>query len=689
MSSASIAITNWRVARSDERLVRVFSDPDFDDSEWTPLTVPSHWQSHPEFADFSGTLLYRADVVVPSLGVDQRRWLVLDGICYSGDLFLDGVYLGATDGYFTHHRFEVTDLASKAESHVLAVEVTAPRTTSEGPNRDITGWLTHAPTLPQGWNPGGIWRPLRFVDTGPASIRHFRVKCTEATPASATIVVRAVVLVVEPQMVTIETRLGDHLTSEQHQLAAGENRLEWQVEIEDPELWWPAGLGDQTLHDLDVTILVDGGIVSDRKRRPIGLRSASMRDFILRINGHRVFARGVNLAPFEVDLAGTSIEYMRSELEAIRGAGFNLVRFRSHITRREAYDICDELGLLVWQDLPLMGRYSRGVTAAAEAQAREMVDVLGHHPSIVVWGAHHRPHTNEPRSSAGPGVRHQQRPSWNRSVLDRSLERTLDRADGSRPVVTHSDVAPHIPKLSGSDLGLYFGWFDGEASDLAEFAASLPRFVRFVSDFGAQALPGEIDDLERVLAAGGGESETLYERLPPGPYRTSEQWAQATRIYQASVLKTTIETLRILKYNPVGGFCAGVWRDLTPSLSRSLADADGTARPALDAAVVALQPLLPVVYPPTTSIAARTTNSIDVFIVSDLSNDVDTSLRIDLTDGSGHRSLVFEGRIAADDTEFVAAVDVRGGRIGDLATLELTASAGPDTFTNSYKLRAE
>lgn len=689
MSSKSIAITNWRVARSDERLVRNFSDPEFDDSAWTPLSVPSHWQSHPEFADFTGTLLYRADVTVPTLGPQQRRWLVLDGICYSGDIFLDGVYLGATDGYFTHHRFEITDLAAKADGHVLAVEVTAPRTTSEGPNRDITGWLTHAPTLPPGWNPAGIWRPLRFVDTGPASIRHFRVKCTEATPASATIFVRTVVLVVEPQEITIETRLGDHLSSEKHQLAAGENRLEWQLEIENPQLWWPAGLGDQTLHDLDIAVLTDSGTVSDRKRRRIGLRSASMRDFIMRINGHRVFARGINLAPFQADLASTTVDYMRSELESIRAAGFNLVRFRSHVTRREAYDLCDELGLLVWQDMPLVGRYNRGITAAAEAQAREMIDVLGHHPSIVIWGAHHRPHTNEPRTSAGPGVRHQQRPSWNRSVLDRSLERTIDRADGSRPVVTHSDVAPHIPKLSGSDLGLYFGWFDGEASDLAEFAASLPRFVRFVSDFGTQALPTRPDDLEGVLQAVGAERETLYERLPPGPYLTSEQWAQATRDYQASVAKTTIETLRLLKYNPVGGFCAGLWRDLSPSLSRSLVDADGTARPALQATTIALQPLLPVVYPPTESIVARTTNKIDAYIVSDLNEDVDTHLRVEVHDGSGHRSLGFEGRIAADDTEFIATIDVRGGRIGDLASIDFTATAGDNTYTNSYKLRAE
>ena len=689
MERAVSAITNWRVAPSTEHLVRQFSDPTFDDAEWTSIDVPSHWQLHDTLTDFDGTLLYRADLTVPSLLDGQRRWLVLDGICYSGDVFLDGVYLGATDGYFTHHRFEITDLADKAASHILAVEVAAPRTTTEGPNRDLTGWLTGAPTLPPDWNPAGIWRPVRLVDTGPVSIRHFRTSCIEATPASATVSLRAVVLATEPQTIELETSIGDQHTTETHQLAAGENRLEWQVEIQNPALWWPTGLGDQPLYDVEVKAIVHGGQTSDRKRRRMGMRSTSMQDLILRVNTRRVFARGINVAPFSLYLAGINVDQIRSELESIRATGFNLVRFRAHVTRPEAYDLCDELGLLVWQDLPLVGRYVRGVTSAAEAQAREMVDLLGHHASIVLWGAHERPHSNEPRSSAGPDIRNQQRPSWNRSVLDRSLERTLDRADGSRKVIPHSDVAPHIPKLSGSDLGLFFGWFDAEASDLAEFAASLPRFVRFVSDFGAQALPEEPGDLETILGVRGAERETLYRRLPPGDHSTSEAWAHATRAYQAKVLATTIETLRVLKYNPVGGFCVGLWRSVISGLSRSLLDADGTPRPAHDAAARVLQPVLPLVYPPRDAIPARTTTALDLYIVSEVLDGVEAQVDVAIDDASGQTTHRFQGRVSSDQSEFFGTVNVRGGRIGDVAQLTMTVTLSDEIHTNSYELRAE
>ena len=173
-------VANWRAARSSEQLQRSFSDPDFDDSDWQLIDVPSHWQTNPAFADFDGTLLYRADLQVPKLQPGQRRWLRFDGLCYQGDIFLDGAYVGQTEGYFTYHRFEITDLAATAGTSVLAVEVAAPHGTDVDPKHHLTGWFSEGPGLPTAWNPAGIWRPVSVVDTGPIAIRHFRAQCLEA-----------------------------------------------------------------------------------------------------------------------------------------------------------------------------------------------------------------------------------------------------------------------------------------------------------------------------------------------------------------------------------------------------------------------------------------------------------------------------------------------------------------------------
>ena len=71
--------------------------------------VPGHWRRTDEFADSDGPLLYRTSFASDPLPTDRRAWLVFDGIFYQSDVWLDGAYLGDTEGYFFPHQFEVTE----------------------------------------------------------------------------------------------------------------------------------------------------------------------------------------------------------------------------------------------------------------------------------------------------------------------------------------------------------------------------------------------------------------------------------------------------------------------------------------------------------------------------------------------------------------------------------------------------
>ena len=108
-----------------------------------------------------------------------------------------------------------------------------------------------------------------------------------------------------------------------------------------------------------------------------------------------------------------------------------MIRVITHIARPEVYETADEIGMLLWQDLPLRGQMARGVRSQATRQAREAVDLLGHHPSVAVWCAHDEPFKKPDAPSATPPLLGQQTPSWNRTVLDRSVRRVLSRTDGS------------------------------------------------------------------------------------------------------------------------------------------------------------------------------------------------------------------------------------------------------------------
>src|SRR5438105_3795376 len=129
----------WRAAAADEGLRRAFPSDELDDSSWAEVDVPGHWRSSPAFANHDGPLLYRRRFETPRPGEGRRWWLVFDGLFYLGDVWLDGSYVGDTEGYFFPHTFEVTDALRERAEHLLAVEVGCARPTDLTAKRQLTG----------------------------------------------------------------------------------------------------------------------------------------------------------------------------------------------------------------------------------------------------------------------------------------------------------------------------------------------------------------------------------------------------------------------------------------------------------------------------------------------------------------------------------------------------------------------
>ena len=695
----------WRAAAADEQLRRAFSDPDHDDRAWSEVTVPGHWAGAAELAGAESVLYRRRfegpdpaadcggyDGLDPGPPPDRRRWwLSIDGICQQGDVWLDGAYLGATDGYFVPHLLEVTDLIRAGREHVLAVEATSRRF-GDPDNRTVLTGALQDPELCGSADlvPGGLWRPLRLRPTGEIAITHSRVICAGAGPARARLDLRVVLDVPGGGPVELRTRVAGAEHVYTHPAAAGENRVEWTVDVDDPELWWPHSLGGQPLHHGTVEAM-SRGTVHDLRRFRIGFRSVAVRNWVMSVNGERLFLKGANLLPTRPLLADAAAGEVAADVEGARAAGLDMVRPIAHVSRPELYDAADELGMLIWQDLPLRGVMSRSVGDQARRQAREAVDLLGHHPSVAVWCAHDDPSPRPERPGPAPPRIGPAGPSWNRTVLDRSLSRVLNRCDGSRPVVAHTGAGRRRGG-DGATSHLWFGRHGGRAADLGPTLARRPQLGRFVTAFGAPSDP-----------------------LDP-----------ASGAAQAEVVKTTVETLRRLMYAPTGGFLLHALADHTPASdgpdTSSAADSDDKSaaspgadpatkstpgpgagmgvldhrrrpKPAWDALVGACRELIVASDPLPDPVRPGDRLNLAVHVVSQRRQPVEDAVvkaRLTTATGKTMASRRWTGDIAADACTYVGRITAAAPPTPGPLTLELELTYNGDTgqpvtATNRYQ----
>jgi beta-mannosidase len=680
----------WRAAAADDILRRAYTEARFDDGAWQDVVVPGHWRSVPAFAEADGPLLYRCRFEAAAPAAGRRAWLTFDGVFYQGDVWLDGRYLGDTEGYFLPHSFEVTEHLRGRSEHVLAAEVACSPEPDPDARRNLTGVFQASDHVDPAFNPGGIWRPVRVSETGPVRIASLRVQCREASPVRAILGLRAVLDSDAARRVRLRTEVGavDHEVDQP--LAAGSNEVAWTVVIERPELWWPHALGDPTLHDLRVAVTTgpdDNGPrhgngdgdgtneLSDERRVRVGLRSVSLRAWVCSLNGERMFLKGAAHGPTRTALAEAEPAEVRADVARARAAGLDLLRVQGHVARPELYDAADESGLLVWQDMPLHGRYARGVRRQAGRQAQALVDLLGHHPSVAMWCPHDRPSPPPARSAGSIGMAlAQHRTGWKPSVLDTSVSRALERADGSRPVVDD----PHLA----------LGWEVGDESSLPRLAELIPRIVRCVSGFGAASVPSgegaEFADPERwpdldwdrLAAHHGLDRETMEQRVPPGAHATFDDWRAATQAYQASLVRHHVETLRRIKYRPTGGFVVARLADAHPGITPSLLDHERRPKAALDALAEACRPVIVVAGRTLPTRAPGDKLALDVHVVSDRRTPIaDAEVTATLSWDGGSREWRWAGDVGAD-----ACV-----RVGVLQT-ELPDAEGPVVLDLSLRL---
>ncbi len=385
-------------------------------------------------------------------------------------------------------------------------------------------------------------------------------------------------------------------------------------QIADPVLWYPRGYGDQARYRLTVTLL-DGDTALDWRELKLGLRrlrlvqeplrSAPGTSFYFEINNIPIFCGGANWIPADNFLPRITDDLYRRWLELAAEGNVAMLRvWGGGIYESDAfYEICDELGLLVWQDFmfacgiyPATRVFLTNVREEAEAAVRR----LRHHPSLVLWAGNNEDysiavsHGAYDASFEGDFTK---TPFPAREIYERLLPDVCGRLDPTRPYWPGSPYGG--ADASDPTVGDRHTWEIWHGA-MADYQNYTDYSGRFISEFGMQGLPDMAtiesfsEPADRVMGsallnfhnkAEGGERRIAHylaaNLKPPADFA---EYLYQTQFIQSEAIAAAFDGWRA-RWNAPGDRLTGgalVWQlnDCWPVISWALADSFLRPKPA-------------------------------------------------------------------------------------------------------------
>lgn len=254
------------------------------------------------------------------------------------------------------------------------------------------------------WGPrlvtSGIWRQVWLEAWDEVRIDNIQLKINELKEKQAEVTVQAEVMsdgsAIQEFRLFVDDSLANHRTAN---LATGMNLIEIPLTINDPVMWWPNGIGEQKLYRIRVEIGKDGSM-ADQLEMKTGLRMVRLvqdpdpdgkgESFYFEVNGQPVFSKGANYIPGDVFLPRVSPEIYEFIIRSAAEANINMLRvWGGGIYEDDLfYDLCDQYGILVWQDFMFACAMYPGDDRFLEGVRQEAIDNvkrLRHHPCLVLW----------------------------------------------------------------------------------------------------------------------------------------------------------------------------------------------------------------------------------------------------------------------------------------------------------------
>ncbi len=450
--------------------------------------------------------------------------LVFDGLDTYADVYINDSLVIRADNMFTDWRASVRPLLREGENslrvyfHSPVIEGLRKKsqlpyilkmTNEIAPEDQRTNVFTRKAPFHYGWDWGprlvtsGIWKPVYLQGWDKARIEDAFLEPLSVNPDTARYQARTEITVTQPGRYEVEVRISGLETTFKNTLSleVGLQTILVPFELVQPKLWWSHGLGEAHLYPVEVSLKNEDAQLG-KVRRQLGVRTLELvqepdsfgRSFYFRLNGVPVFAKGANYIPSHIfTQLQTPAIYERLIGDAL-AANMNMLRVWGGAVYEDDYfyDLCDQNGILVWQDFmfacalnPADSLHLENIRKEADFQVRR----LRHHASLALWCGNNENliawHRWGWKTAYSPEVSNQM---W--ADYERIFYTILPTAVGAyNPQISYWPSSPQafgneLPDRKTGDEHDWTVWFNEKS--YADYGVNTGRFV---SEWGLQSFP--------------------------------------------------------------------------------------------------------------------------------------------------------------------------------------------------------
>jgi hypothetical protein len=350
---------------------------------WRRCVVPGPWQAQfDDLRERNGRAWYRRGVAVPAGWIGQPVFLRFGAVNYHARILVNGSEVGAHEGGYLPFEIEIGD-ALRAGTNEIAVSVEAP-TDDAALYPDYP--FSEIPFGKQSWyGPlGGIWQSVTIERRAADRIASLRLY-PELADGSVVVSLELSRAAGPSLALAFEIRGPDgaRVAAAACPIAAGETAAELRMTVGTPLAWSPDA---PHLYSLSAALMADDTVL-DAAEHAFGFRTVAIRDGQIFLNGEPIYLRAALDQDYYPDGICTppSDAFIEDQFRKAKELGLNCLRCHIKVPDPRYYDIADRMGLLIWTELPNVGRLTQRSAARLEATMRGILARDGGHPSIICW----------------------------------------------------------------------------------------------------------------------------------------------------------------------------------------------------------------------------------------------------------------------------------------------------------------